>query len=266
MKYDVSISDFDPESYMQSNGLEDILTGLIPGEKLDFSVKHVVGRSQKPFTPQFRDISRLHYLVRKYKVTTILEFGVGNSTVIMADALKRNMEDYGDFVEKNLRVCNPWEIHSLDTSEKYIKLAQEKLPPTLEAHAHFHFSECSMTQFNGQICTEYETLPNICPKLIYLDGPDQVIGINGEVNGISTHPLDRMPMACDILKIEPFLTPGTILIVDGRTANTSFLLNNFKRPWEHTFYRALSLHILVLNDLCLGKINERELNFMYSSN
>ena len=35
-------------------------------------------------------------------------------------------------------------------------------------------------------------------------------------------------MSCDILKIEPFLIPGTIILIDGRTANANFLKIIFK--------------------------------------
>jgi hypothetical protein len=37
-----------------------------------------------------------------------------------------------------------------------------------------------------------------------------------------------MPMLCDILKFEHFLTPGTIILSDGRSADIRFLLSNFK--------------------------------------
>ena len=36
-------------------------------------------------------------------------------------------------------------------------------------------------------------------------------------------------MSCDILMIENFLMPGTIIVVDGRGANAEFLRKNFKR-------------------------------------
>ena len=36
-----------------------------------------------------------------------------------------------------------------------------------------------------------------------------------------------MPMICDILKIENFLTPGTLIVSDGRAANIKFLRDNF---------------------------------------
>ena len=40
---------------------------------------------------------------------------------------------------------------------------------------------------------------------IFLDGPDQ-FKVKGHINNISTNNLDMMPMSCDILKYENFLT------------------------------------------------------------
>ena len=42
-----------------------------------------------------------------------------------------------------------------------------------------------------------------------------------------------MPMISDVLKFEHFLTPGTIIVTDGRTANARFLKANFQRNWSH---------------------------------
>ena len=62
-----------------------------------------------------------------------------------------------------------------------------------------------MCQYNGIICTEYNELPRINPDLIYLDGPSP-FNVKGKINNISTSHTDFMPMACDILKIEYFLS------------------------------------------------------------
>ena len=65
-------------------------------------------------------------------------------------------------------------------------------------------------------------------ETIYLDGPDQ-FKIKKRINNFTTAHSDMMPMVCDILKFENFLIPGTIIIADGRKANSYFLLNNFKK-------------------------------------
>ena len=72
-----------------------------------------------------------------------------------------------------------------------------------------------------------------------------------------------MPMSCDILKFEHFLTPGTIIVLDGRTANARFLRDNFKRNWLYKYEE--DQHIFYLNDPILGKYNKLQLKF-YNGN
>ena len=83
-----------------------------------------------------------------------------------------------------------------------------------------------MTTFNGRICTEYKKLPLCNPDFIYLDGPDQ-FNIKKNVNGINIGHKDMMPMVCDILKIENFLTQN-LIVSDGRAANIKFLRDHLK--------------------------------------
>ena len=41
-----------------------------------------------------------------------------------------------------------------------------------------------------------------------------------------------MPMTSDILKIEHFLKPGTIIIVDGKASNSRFFKIKFSKKME----------------------------------
>jgi len=213
-----------------------------------------------PFPPELDDLIRLHYIVRNRKINTILEFGVGNSTLVFTDAIKKNKNDYGAYVSSNLRRTNPFEIHSVDNSIEWINHCRTIIPIDLINYVHFHFSEVEMTTFNGRICTMYKTLPNICPDMIYLDAPDQ-FNVTNEIRGISTAHPDRLPMSADILFIEPFLLPRTIIIVDGRTANARFLNNNFQRSWNYQHYTDEDIHIFELIEEPLGKLNRKQINF-----
>ena len=47
----------------------------------------------KPFGPELLDLYRLHQIILKYKRTTVLEFGVGWSTKVMANALLINKKN-----------------------------------------------------------------------------------------------------------------------------------------------------------------------------
>ena len=60
-------------------------------------------------------------------------------------------------------------------------------------------------------------------------------------------------MSCDILKIEFYLIPGTILLVDGRKANVEFLIKNFKN-WKYKYLK-IDQHLFFLDEKPWGKKN-----------
>ena len=106
----------------------------------------------------------------------------------------------------------------------------------------------------------YKKIPNVCPDLIYLDGPDQ-FAVANDIRGISTASKDRLPMSADILLMEPFLLPGTLIVVDGRTANARFLKNNFQRNWKYQHLTQEDIHLFELVEKPLGKLNAKQLRF-----
>ena len=68
-----------------------------------------------PLRPELNDLVRLHKLVRQRKVFTILEFGIGYSTIVMADAISKNKSDYEELKNKpQIRNTNPFQIFSVD--------------------------------------------------------------------------------------------------------------------------------------------------------
>ena len=85
-----------------------------------FSDEHIARKNIKQFGPELDDLYRLHQIVIKYKRTTILEFGVGWSTKIFANALLNNKKKYQNIV-KGLRFNNAFEIHAVDNFKNYIK-------------------------------------------------------------------------------------------------------------------------------------------------
>ena len=209
------------------------------------------------YPPELDDLIRLHYLVTTRKVTTILEFGVGKSTIVFDHALRINKTNYNDYVSENLRRSNEFQCFSVDNNKKWIdvcrKTAQTKL-------VNYHYSKCQISTFNGRICTYYDSLPNICPDFIYLDGPDQ-FSTQGSVRGIDTNHPDRLPMSADILSIEHFLLPGTFIVVDGRTANARFLKCNLQRDWSYYYSEEFDQHYFELTEKPLGIYNKKQIDF-----
>ena len=71
----------------------------------------------EPLEAELDDLIRLHYLVLSRRVTTVLEFGIGKSTTVLADALTKNMHRHADYVEAQLRRSNAFELHSVENNE-----------------------------------------------------------------------------------------------------------------------------------------------------
>lgn len=203
------------------------------------------------------DLTRLHYLVTSRKVTTILEFGVGKSTAVFDHALSANKKSFLDYVSGNLRRSNMFECHSVDNCKKWIEVSKENAATN---NVTYHHAKCLASTFGDRVCTYYDPVPNICPDLIYLDGPDQ-FSPEGSIRGVDTKNPDRLPMSADILALEHFLLPGTLIVVDGRTANARFLRSNFQRNWSYWHYVEFDQHFFEMAEEPLGVYNKRQIDF-----
>lgn len=222
------------------------------------SIYHSVNpENHEPFRAELDDLIRLHYLVTSRKVTTILEFGVGKSSIVLDDALQTNKSMYSEFVLKNLRRSNSFECHSIDNNEHWISVCKQTAQTKLVT---YHYSECCISTFNDRVCTYFNNIPNICPDLIYLDGPDQ-FSPTGNIRGINTNQPDRVAMAADILAFEHFLLPGTLIVIDGRTANARFLKANLQRDWSYHYSEEYDQHFLELVEQPLGRYNKNQIEF-----
>jgi hypothetical protein len=253
-KYDKSIID-----YVKKYELDKVIEfdEIKPKYENYTAVEKVIEVSSPP---HWDDLVRLHKLVILRKVTTVLEFGVGYSTLVLAHALNHNKEHYGNQVTKNLRRSNPFELHTVDNLEKYLTITKNKINKisNISERVHFHRSSVIMGEWQGRIVTYYSKLPNICPDLIYLDGPGQY-NVEGDIRNITTEHPDRVPMSADILAIEHFLMPGTYIIIDGRTANARFINANFQRNWEYERDYDNDINSFELVEDPLGKYNKKQL-------
>ena len=218
-----------------------------------------------PYLPELKDLYMLYQYIVLNKRTTILEFGSGWSSLIFCLALKDLKKKYENKVKK-LRRNNPFEIFILENERKFLNITKKRLQKynkknlSNQIKINYKFSEVFMSYYENRIVTEYKQLPTCSPDFIYLDGPDQ-FNVKKTVNGITTAHKDMMPMVSDLLKIEYFLTPGTIIVVDGRGANSSFLKDHFKRKWIYKNDKRNDQHIFYLDEKPLGKYNKKQLEF-----
>lgn len=228
-------------------------------------VKYLIAAKSGQLKPDYRDLARLHQLAVARKVFTILEFGIGWSTIILADALRTNEEKWKKSgIKENFRVNNPFKIFSVDSSKKWINVVSKQIPRDLKRYIEISYSDAEAGTFDGRICHFYKRIPDIVPDFVYLDGPDPA-DVKGNVNGLTWKNPERTVMSGDILFMEPTFLPGTFIIIDGRTNNARFLENNLQRNWVVKHDKEEDVTTMEFVEKPLGKINERKMSYCLGS-
>lgn len=231
----------DDNAYWEASGLRALFEEL------------PAGSDGSALAPDVNDLVRLHRLVRERPCFTVVEFGIGCSTIAIAHALAACEQERGgavrDAAPRNTRL---FQLFSVDANEGWIQHTLERLPAGLVDRVHVTHSSVSATTFAGRLCHTYDVLPDVVPDLIYLDGPDPA-DVKGSVRGLSFSTPERTVMAADILLMEPTLLPGTVVVVDGRESNVRFLLRNLQRPF--TRVREGDATILELDEPRLGSVD-----------
>jgi predicted O-methyltransferase YrrM len=187
--------------------------------------------TKENFNPNFADLQFLYKLIIKKKISTILEFGSGYSTIVMAAALKLNSN-----YKKNNK------IFTLETERKWANILKKKLKRY--KNAKIIHSTCETQLLGMSLCHIYKDLPNITPDLIYVDGPDPD-SVKSKIFNLNFQK-KIYPISADILLYEYRLKPGAIIIVDGRANNVIFLKNNLKRTYKFQFQKLYNRSIFEL--------------------
>lgn len=208
--------------YLEVQGLFTILAHL---------AIQATGRIQ----PSYQDLARLHAVIRNRRVFSVLEFGIGYSTLVMADALAKNRCDWDILATKpSIRCSTPFQLHAVDTEKHWIDIALDNLPIELVPYVKTLHTGVRSAQYRGMDCHLYDQIPDVVPDLIYLDGPCPSAVRSESPERTAWGNPDRVILAADILKIEPWLLPGTLLMVDGRQGNVRFIKGHLYRNWFWT--------------------------------
>lgn len=249
-------------SYIKAEGLHRLVDFSENEDYTEGTFDAVSGRLEIPFPPQADDLVRLHKLVRSRKCFTVLEFGVGYSTIILADALLKNQAEWEQLADApGIRNRFMFQLFSVDASGGWIENTREKFPPHLAGRVHFHHSEVEIGTYNGQLCHYYKELPDIVPDFIYLDGPSPK-DVTGRIRGLSFHCDERTVMSGDLLLMESTFLPGLFILVDGRTNNARFLERHFAREYEVKWDREGDVTTFELTEERLGKYNVSGSDFL----
>ena len=229
-------------------------------DKQKNSEKFDIRITNNPHPPDLMDLYRIFQLIILNNRTTVLEFGCGYSSLVISKALQK-IKIKNKNKKPFPRCVYPYQHFIVDNERKYVNLVKKRLKKySLSDNVSYSISEAQMTTFNGNYASEYVSLPRVNPDFIYLDGPSP-FSVKKKINNFSVSALDMMPMSCDILKFENFLTPGTIILVDGRTLNARFLKNNFKRNWREYHDEKCDQTIFVLDEKPIGIYNKQQIKF-----
>lgn len=243
------------KAYIEAEHLDKLIDFMENIDYKDNVFDATSGKLNIPFPPEPADLVHLHKLIRQRKCFTVLEFGVGYSTIIMADALYKNQKDWDALPQKPaIRNRFMFQLFSVDASENWIGRVRQKFPPHLIDRVHFGYSEAEIGTFNGEICIYYKNLPDIVPDFIYSDAPVNT-DVKGSINGLSFHCDERTSMPADLLLMESTFLPGTFIVIDGRTNNARFLARNFKRHYDIRWDKEGDVTTFELNEERLGKYN-----------
>lgn len=251
------------KEYILSNGLDKIVDFK---ENIDYTegvFDSVDGTINFPIPPEANDLVRLHKILRKTRPFTILEFGVGYSTLIMADALYKNKLEWELYHSDELiRNRFMFKLFSVDTSNDWIAYTEKKIPKHFRDIINLHQSDAYAGIFRGQICHYFEKLPDIVPDFIYLDGPASK-EVNGNISGLTFKCQERTVMSADLLLMEPTFLPGLTIVIDGRINNARFLERNFTRKYDIIWDKEGDVTFFTLNEDRLGKYNILGSDFKY---
>ena len=203
-------------------------------------IKYFEINNQEELPPEWSDLKHIYSIVRKRKPLCIVEFGSGCSTLAIALALKEN----------ELKDKISGRLFSVDGNKKWIENTKTKTAEDLKKYIQFHFSKAVISNHNGLIVSLHESLPNVSPNLIYLDGPSPE-DVSGNINGLSfqSKPIkkdddpnneifyDYCNNSRRIVSADPLLYESTapadfFIFTDRRYTNANFLEKNLKYSYK----------------------------------
>lgn len=159
-------------------------------------------RPGKAIQPRYGDLWFLYRLVRNRQPDVLLEFGSGSSTVVLAEAARRNGRGH---------------VWSVESDREWAAITQNAMPPALVDLVTLVATQAvpADREVPGWV---HEHVPDIEPDLLYLDGPPLT---------------SERAVAFDPIDLESRFQPGFVMVVDGRLRNARYLRRYLKRAYRH---------------------------------
>jgi hypothetical protein len=150
------------------------------------------------------EVMRLYRDIRQRKPQTVMEFGVGCSTMVIAHALFQN--------GSGRHIC-------VDASHHWLSVCREAMPSHLSPLVSFHHSTVRVIDVSGRRAHVYEQVPNCELDYLFLDGPAK--------EDIPDWPRGKA-LAADPIFMQSQFRPGFRLVVEGREENAELLREQLK--------------------------------------
>jgi len=165
--------------------------------------RFVAMRPDHALPPDYVDLLRLYRLVRAHAASTIVEYGSGCSTLVLALAAQASSDD--------------WSLYSVEADAYWAEATRSALPADLAERCTIAYVPVVLDERHGLPGVRHTDLPPVDPDFVYLDGPPL--------------PQDR-PRAFDVLDLESRFKDGLVLIVDSRPYNVAFLREHLQRVYR----------------------------------
>jgi len=191
---------------------------------------------------------------------SIMEYGTGWSTLVLALALEHNKQFFGDFVESNNRHPNPFCLLTVDSSRVFSNISVRRAQEFTKTKIIPVVTKSKLVEIENRFCHVFASVPPFTADFIYVDGPDSS-QVKGSIRGFHVRFGHRerkygLPMSADLINLEFFLWPGTTIVVDGRGANSNFLRKSLKRNWHYSYNSDTDQHFFDLIEPGWGKYSQ----------
>jgi len=123
----------DLDDYIKTEGLDRYIDFNSHADWQEAAHDNVSGTLGFPFPPEKKDLVRLHKSIRDRKCFTVLEFGLGYSSIVIADALSKNKREF-EALENKQEIRNNFmfQLFSVDASAEWIESLKKNIPDELE--------------------------------------------------------------------------------------------------------------------------------------
>jgi hypothetical protein len=215
------------------------------------------------YKPEIDDLYFLYELTRKKVVVSVLEYGSGWSSLALNLALFENRQSFDSTFTNIVRHPNLWSHLIIDADKVFLDKSISRINGRQYLLGATGIQAiCEITEESDgstEVVASWSHLPKLVPDLIYVDGPDdnQIVGSHKTFS----YGADFMPpIFNDLIKIEHFLWPETLIVFDGRTAHARYLLDRFHRNWNFWHDPFGDRTIMRLEETPFGEISAKHMS------